>query len=384
MANTSKTAKNWAFTIFIKRDNNYELGSGARIENGILYGIDAGGSGPRGGERKDGERDEAGRNIDADRRIRSEAASDGENERVEQIIGGGEDGERGFVRDRSRGRHGYEWGELVRGTGGNNPLGISTDGTSVAQWIYQLENCSQSSRIHFQGYIRFRRPVRMSGVKKILRRNDAHIESTKGSTADNIRYCSKSESRILGPWAGGDDVQQGKRTDLDSIANAIRESKLTVSSIREQHPEMYCRYRSGLKDLCGDAAKLRAREFRKLRVVVIHGAAGVGKTRRAVDTANERGCGYYILDHSGEGRLWFDGYDGEELLIIDDFYGWIKWHQFLRILDGYQMRLEIKGGFTYALWDTVFITSNKPPDMWYERGMPPELQRRITEIIHME
>lgn len=42
---------------------------------------------------------------------------------------------------------------------------------------------------HLQMYINFKKPVRMSSIKKIFSR--AHIERARGTDHDNQRYCSK-------------------------------------------------------------------------------------------------------------------------------------------------------------------------------------------------
>lgn len=91
----------------------------------------------------------------------------------------------------------------------------------------------------------------------------------------------------------------------------------------------------------------------------------------------------FLLDQPGGNNLWFDGYDGQSVLIIDDFSGWIKYRFLLRLLDGYQVRLEVKGSHTWAAWTEVYITSNVPPEGWYERGAPPELLRRLDEIVYV-
>jgi len=56
----------------------------------------------------------------------------------------------------------------------------------------------------------------------------------------------------------------------------------------------------------------------------------------------------------------------------------------LRILDIYPLQLPVKGSFAVAMWNTIFITSNKHPTDWYEKGMPPELDRRIHHCIEFK
>jgi len=88
-------------------------------------------------------------------------------------------------------------------------------------------------------------------------------------------------------------------------------------------------------------------------------------------------------------KVWFSGYTGQKTLILDDFDSMFCSLPFLkRLLDKYKLKVEIKGGFAWACWTTVVITSNRAPCMWYEDTATvhykPEdinaLKRRIHEI----
>lgn len=84
---------------------------------------------------------------------------------------------------------------------------------------------------------------------------------------------------------------------------------------------------------------------------------------------------------------WWDGYDGEETLLIDEFYGQLKVSRMLALLDGYQCRLPVKGNFTYAQWTKVYITSNTKASEWYTNipvQVSDALQRRISDEIEFK
>lgn len=241
--------------------------------------------------------------------------------------------------------------------------------------VWQLECCPSTGRKHLQGYLELFRSCRMAAVKKLLGSDSVHIEARKGSREQAIEYCRKEESRVSGPWTTGREVlHAGRSEDLAGVADRLREG-VSLCELVEQHSVTYIRHHRGINALRSVLSKRRAFEFRELSVVVYYGEAGSGKTRRAIEESPE---GFFILDQ-GE-RVWFDGYDGEGTLIIDDYYGWIKYGQLLRILDGHPYRAEIKGGFIYAQWTRVFITSNKHPSEWYATGMTPALERRINLI----
>jgi len=88
----------------------------------------------------------------------------------------------------------------------------------------------------------------------------------------------------------------------------------------------------------------------------------------------------YFVTPTSTGQLWFDGYDGQDVVIFDDFYGGLPLPYMLRLLDGYPMRLPIKGGHTYAKWTKVYLTSNVPPTEWYQ-DPDGAFARRIHEVV---
>ena len=45
-----------------------------------------------------------------------------------------------------------------------------------------------------------------------------------------------------------------------------------------------------------------------------------------------------------EGAKWWDNYAQEEIIILDEFYGWLPYCEMLRLLDRYPCQVETKGG----------------------------------------
>lgn len=85
--------------------------------------------------------------------------------------------------------------------------------------------------------------------------------------------------------------------------------------------------------------------------------------------------------NSGGGALWFDGYAGEEVMIIDEFYGWIHYDFLLRLLDRYPLKLQVKGGFVECRASKFVITSNREWKDWYPNVEDKSaLERRIREF----
>lgn len=112
---------------------------------------------------------------------------------------------------------------------------------------------------------------------------------------------------------------------------------------------------------------IKAKEFisnyRKLTrtsppiVLWFYGPTGTGKTRTAIELAEESGHQHWISNDPD--LKWFDGYHGQEYAIIDDFrrHG-IKFSWVLRLLDRYPLLVQVKGG--YVRWTPLVIIVTSP------------------------
>lgn len=250
------------------------------------------------------------------------------------------------------------------------------DDTKIRYAIYGLEICPETKKEHWQSYIEFEKAIRPAAVKKIYNDNTCHIEKRKGTREEARTYCMKDNNFTEhGKWIKG----QGHRTDLDLIVESMKEGK-PLSEVMIEESTTYCKYRNGLKDIAGEIVKKKTKEFRKLEVELITGPTGTGKTRNAVEENPE----HYKIE--GENLQWFDGYEQEKTLIIDEYDNQVNVTKLLNILDGYQLRLPIKGGFTWANYTKVVITTNLKLDEIHAKAKPEHrnaLFRRITKIKNL-
>jgi hypothetical protein len=113
-------------------------------------------------------------------------------------------------------------------------------------------------------------------------------------------------------------------------------------------------------------------------VHIYFGDAGTGKSRLAHELAP---AAY------GKVRgMWWDMYQGESDVIMDDFYGPddYAYAEFLKLTDRYPYKAQIKGGMVHVHPRRIFLTSNKHPRDWY--CFLPEYNaraffRRVTKIL---
>jgi len=245
---------------------------------------------------------------------------------------------------------------------------VSVDLIKCRYLIVGAETAPETGTQHLQGYCYFENAKRFSTMKNMLPAG-THLESAKGTAIQNQKYCSK-ENVVL---ERGDIPSQGKRTDLVQCKELIEDG-------------------ANMRDIIATASStqtIRAAEkilsyFEKKRdwkpeVVWLWGESGTGKTKLAQESCTDPWW-------SGKNLKWWQGYDGHEDVILDDFRGdFCTFHELLRILDRYPYTVEVKGGSRQLLAKRIIITCPYPPDRVYH--VPEEqlcqLIRRITTITEL-
>ena len=262
-----------------------------------------------------------------------------------------------------------------------NELKINQDDPSFRYCIIADEKCPESGRLHKQGYLELSRPQRLSYVQRLIGDRVAHFERRRGSRTQARDYCRDPEKdgylrhQEYGCWR----VQQGSRSDLAHAKSAIAEG-ISKDDFYNQHYKIVARYPRWVDTMFARRLRKQSRHFRKVVCKVYWGQTGTGKTKKVWEEAKDD---LYVLPLSQNGTHWWDGYEGESNLLIDDFYGGIKYSHLLRILDGHPIMLPVKRSFTFPVYTTVYLTSNTSWDEWYT-NVPnvSALRRRITSITH--
>jgi len=226
---------------------------------------------------------------------------------------------------------------------------------------------------HLQGYINFGRDKRKSlaTIKKEENMGKSvHVEKAKGTDEQNQKYCSKDGLF----WEYGQIQHAGKRNDLSEFTAAIVAGK-SVDELAVEQPDTFVRYNRGLYALQNIVRSKVQRDY-KTRVVVLVGVPGTGKSRYANEAAKANGTVYY--KPRGD---WWDGYDGQTSIVIDDYYGWLKYDELLKICDRYPYQVPVKGGYRQFTSKNIYITSNSEIKDWYKFANydPAAIMRRVEE-----
>jgi len=250
----------------------------------------------------------------------------------------------------------------------NNPVSVLANFTEQPQsyvrfQLYQRERGDKGTE-HFQGYLEFDRPVRLSHCKTLI--PGAHFEVARGTAQQNYDYCTKAEGRVSEPIEYGVRNFQGKRNDISAAADVIKESlnsgdANSLATVASDFSVEYIKFHRGFAALEFQLSKAVSQSFRDVRCFFIHGPTGSGKTAFVRDTF---GSDCYIPP--GGATLWFDGYSGEGVLCLDEYSGGIERSAFLRLLDGHPLLCPVKGSHVYARWRYVFILSNDRVDLQWD------------------
>jgi hypothetical protein len=139
----------------------------------------------------------------------------------------------------------------------------------------------------------------------------------------------------------------------------------------EAHPSSMARYgHSFEKILPYTRAGVRIGSFIGHRggspeVVVLYGPTETGKTRYFFDNCHPEL--WWEVPITTDGTLRFDGLSPlTEDCLFDDFKGEVPLLQFLRLLDRYSRRVNVKYGTSNWRPKRIFITTNYHPMHWYD------------------
>lgn len=252
-------------------------------------------------------------------------------------------------------------------------LGCQNCEREISYGIWQLE-CGEQGTVHLQGYLEFVKPIRLSQLRTLLPR--AHWDQRRGSREQARDYCRKDDTRLSGPWEFGSfGPAQGKRNDLLN-AKLLIDSGFSMREVSDQCFPVFIRHSKGLYEY--KRLRLEPRNWKSF-VFVLYGPPRSGKSTFVHANAPNA---YWLQPPSQGTQVWWDGYDGHEDVVIDEFSGWLPWDLLLRLLDAYQLFVQTKGGQAQFVAKRIWITSNKHPNEWYSSIFNyAALRRRLERLL---
>lgn len=243
----------------------------------------------------------------------------------------------------------------------------------IAGYVVYGREEGENGTPHLQGYVEFTNRKRITTIKKLTGFSRAHLEIRRGTNKEAREYCRKDGD--VEEYGEFKERKQGQRSDLEDIKEEIADGASELE-IADKYFSRWCVFRRSFHAYKGLLSPPKRRN--DLSVLFLHGAPGTGKTRFAHESEDSL---FTVPTHD---LKWFDGYNQEEAVLIDDFRGGCEFGWLLRVLDIYPLQVPVKGSF--AAWNPVriYITSNLPMSEWgYEENLSP-LERRIHGIVQVE
>lgn len=250
---------------------------------------------------------------------------------------------------------------------------------------------------HFQGYVVFKDNKTRLGVSRLLKRAWLAPRAKKASPQQARRY-------IVGPYSKdgkekpinpdaierGTIPEQGARNDLVATGRKLKETRRERELLDDEdcwqplakYPKFFAKLLS--HEWKKEADELCASGFTPEVYVLWSRQSGTGKSRFVYDTHGSSNiCRGNIAAKTG--KLWWDGYDGETVLLLEEFEGQLEFNQWKQLTDRYPIQLEVKGSYCWCVRKRIYFTSNKHPDEWWklEAVERSQMDRRITKIVEV-
>lgn len=222
---------------------------------------------------------------------------------------------------------------------------------------------------HLQGAVTFKRSFRLSALKKLAPR--AHWETAR--CADFL-YEAKLDSEMI---INHEDVHSGERTDLKQIQQRIANGT-SVRTIRQENPMAYHQYGRTLDKLEEDSLLDKERSW-MTNGIWLWGPTGCGKTHEAMTNYSKET--HYV--HNWNDKGWWDHYNGQEIVIFDDFRGQVTYSELLTLVDRYPKTVPRRGRPPVPfLAKTLYVTSALAPERVFHNlaleDSLDQLNRRFT------
>jgi hypothetical protein len=214
------------------------------------------------------------------------------------------------------------------------------------------ETCPTTKKLHYQGFIQLFKQSRFKKVIKLLG-GSVSVRVALGTIEQNKEYCKKEGNyKELGYF-----VRKGQR--LQGIVENF-EAGNTIQDIFMNDEKKYLKFHAGIDKIYSSMEhSTYSGVKRTMRNFIIWGDSGLGKTTSIHNKHGLENC-YVLGNPNGDNKCW-NGYTGQKVLILDEFYSWIMLSEMLRLLDGLPYQCRMLGKSEYAKFTYIYLTLNEDP-----------------------
>uniref|UniRef100_A0A2K9LS45 ATP-dependent helicase Rep n=1 Tax=uncultured virus TaxID=340016 RepID=A0A2K9LS45_9VIRU len=263
----------------------------------------------------------------------------------------------------------------------NNPKApIQFNEVTMDYLIYGNE-VGESGTPHHQGFVVFKQQKRIANLKDI--NGLAHWEIANGTNEQAADYCKK-EGDFLEFGECPLDPQK-KATPAGNKANKEKWRAINDKAkegdldwIDQNHPKVFNQSYRNLKQMKVDFMK-RQPDLDGPCGIWYHGHAGVGKTT----LISKKYPGAYLKRAQNK---WFDGYQGEEVVVVDDLdltHTYMA-YELKKLADAFCYMVEVKNSSMYIRPTRCVVTSQYTiEEIWKDDPQTIAALKRRFKVINV-
>lgn len=242
----------------------------------------------------------------------------------------------------------------------------------IVYLVFGYEVAPETGTPHLQGFVIFKSQQRFAAVRKILPR--AHWEITQRTSIAAANYCKedgKFEEFGVLPMSAGEAGGAAEKDRWELARKRAREGNLD-----EVPSDIYIKYYRTLKEIAKDHM-VKPEDAGDVTGVWLYGEPGVGKSRAVTEV--------FPAAYKKMQNKWWDGYQNEEVVWLDDYDSKELGHLLKIWADRYSFLAETKGGAIHIRPKLFVITSNYPPSsshFAWDTDLVKAIERRF-KLIHV-
>ena len=250
------------------------------------------------------------------------------------------------------------------------------EGNGGKWYVIGKEHAPTTGTPHLQGAVYFKSAKTRSAITKGVGIGAKWL-GMRGTCQHCLDYCTK-EDKDAAVW--GVMPQQGKRVDLEEVRDKIV-SGTTVDDLIMDNPMVGHQYGRVMERIETIEMRKKYRTW-MTECTWYWGETGTGKSHRSFE-------GYSPETHylkSGDDK-WWDGYKGQDVVVINDFRGAIEFDEILRLVDHWPHTVSVKHKERVPFLSKRIVISSSlhPQDVYKNRAANDKIVQllRRMEIVHL-
>lgn len=234
---------------------------------------------------------------------------------------------------------------------------LELNSSDISIGIFAVEKGKEGTT-HIQAYWEFKNAKTLSATKKMMGKR-WHLEKRRGNKNQAWVYCAK-EGEVIHKVGSEPEAYDSQNNQWSSIREMI-ENGCSDYEICAVYPQEGMRCRTAIRNYRLMWQRFNA-DWRDVEVIYLWGKTGTGKTRAITDKYGYRNV-FRITDYNSGA---FDMYDGQDVIMFEEFRSSFRLEKMLNYLDGHPVELPCRYANQIAVYTKVFIVTNIPMHEQYD------------------